>query len=193
MATFVCPNYRAPRNKRSISPQNDPFEKVTVYILRGQLEQMTKLRGTFVGFDDVTLGSMIGVAIDNELQSANPFDHSIEIDMDAPRVEFGYADEAGKMLDFIRRLPKGGTLQTVFQGRWNYGVPDLALAKAAFRELLDNNLIEIIEGNFSNGRPSRRVRAISVTPQYLKKSKYRRVAGQSTRYGRTIKDDEVER
>lgn len=161
------------------TPTDDPFDKVTIYMPKGMLQEVAKYKHRMKVEDQMTLSQMICLAVDNELQAANPFDAEIKIDFTEPQQQYAYADEAGRMLNFLRRFPKGTTLQTLFNCRWNYGIPDVNTVKRAWRELLATDTVEFFMAFRPFVHTAIRVKGTSV--RELKKTKYRRIAGVSTK------------
>lgn len=190
MATFGRKKYRAPINRRLPSDTDDPYDKLTLQIPRALLRELVRIKGQYRVEEEIDLSTMICIALDNEMQAGNPFDSEITIDTSEPHLKLSYADEAGKIMEFLRRFPKGCTIQTLFHCRWNYGIPDVRYVKAGLRELIETNMVEFFE--ITGIKPSKRIRLKGLMPQDLKGARYRRVKGISLHRTHTITDKDIE-
>lgn len=190
MATFGRRRkYRAPQNRNLPSDTTDPFDRLTLHIPRALLREMVRIKGKYKVEDDIDLSTMICIALDNEMQAANPFDNEIIIDLSETYQPLAYADEAGKLLEFLRRFPKGCTIQTLFHCRWNYGIPDIHYVKRGLRELIETEMVEFFQ--IGGSEPSNRIRVKGLTPQDLKGARYRRIKGIKLAGTHTILDKDI--
>lgn len=190
MATFGRTKYRAAKNRKTQADTDDPFDKVTVHIPRALLREIVRIKGGFKVEDDIDISTMICIALDNEMQAQNPFDPTYDVTSIEPGMPLAYADEAGKIMAFLRGFPKGCTIQTLFHCRWNYGIPDLRYMRQGLRELIEKDLVEFFELQYP--RPSKRIRLKGVLPQELKAARYRRMKGVSLAGVHSILDREKE-
>ena len=90
----------------------------------------------------VSMSKIIAIAIDNELERDKPFEFDLTFPDTDETVEYAYANEAGKILNFIKGLRIGAGLDILTLLRYDIGVPDKVTFLAAFKECLDNDVLE---------------------------------------------------
>lgn len=84
---------------------------------------------------------LIAIALHNELKKEKPF--KLPIDMpDTFYEEFKYADQAGKILNFLRKLDTGASLDLLYMLRNKIGIPDSEEFMEAWRELIEQDILK---------------------------------------------------
>lgn len=92
--------------------------------------------------NNLSVSRVIAFAVDNELQKDNPFEFNTELPTQE-YTEYTFADEAGKILNFIKTLRNGSAgLDILLLLRYTIGVPDKDIFLAAFKDCLDRGMIE---------------------------------------------------
>lgn len=89
----------------------------------------------------ISMSRLVAFAIDNELEKDRPFSFSTDIP-DDDFIEGAYADEAGRILEFIRGLRKGAGLDILLLLRHKMNIPDKSKFLGGMRELLLKEMIE---------------------------------------------------
>lgn len=87
------------------------------------------------------MSRLLSIALDKEIEKDVPF----QFDMSLPRdeyVEYAYADEAGKILNFMRSQSTGMGLDLLLLLRYDIGIPDKGVFLAAFRECFEKKMLE---------------------------------------------------
>jgi post-segregation antitoxin (ccd killing protein) len=89
------------------------------------------------------LSRLVAIAIDRELERPDAF----KFDMNLPTIEyvedgFEYADEAGKILHYLRTQKEGLSLDLLLILRHDIGVPDREIFLAAFKVCIDKDFVE---------------------------------------------------
>ena len=184
------PYYGKPRFRQKYEA-NDAFEEVKVYIPK---ETMLILREASEELA-TPMSRLVAIALDNELDAPTAFNYPCPMP-ESPYVEYAYAAEAGKILRFLEKFPVGTSVDTLMLCRRDIGIESRAEFMLALRELFEKNMIEEFKPTntkFRYGPDYTRIRAVGVEPKELKKKRFKRIEGESTRYQRVIKDDDVER
>jgi hypothetical protein len=166
---------------------NDAFAMAKVYLPKATLE-ILRDAGRRLG---MPISRLCALAVDNELDAHVPFNYPCPMP-ETPYKDYEYADEAGKLLAFLKKFPSGTTVETVMLCRRDIGVESRQSVMHAYRELLAKNLIEEFTG--ASRRYSHehvRVRAVGLDPAKLNRAKYKRVEGESNRGERAIRDEDV--
>lgn len=141
----------------------------------------------------IPLSRLIAIAVDNELDSIPPFNYPTEKPA-SEYVEFAYADEASKLLEFIEKCPQGVGLDTLLLVRRDLGIENREIVMLAYRELLEQGLVEVfkpLRTSFNYGRHYRRVRAVGVDAKKLQKIRYKRLEGESLKGSPAIRDSDI--
>lgn len=123
------------------------------YYHKDKLEKIAKIR-------KISVARLIAIAIDNELNN----DESFKFDTSFPGdeyVPYTYADEAGKLLKFMKTLRFGAGLDVLVLLRYDIGIPNKQVFLAAFRECLELNMIE----SFKRPKGKRNIKIYD--PDYL--------------------------
>jgi hypothetical protein len=84
--------------------------------------------------------TLVAIAIEHELQRDKPFDYDVSLPKDE-YLEFSFVDEAGKILDFMRKFA-GLSLEQMCLNRHDMGIPDHDRFMLGFRECLVNQMLE---------------------------------------------------
>lgn len=91
------------------------------------------------------MSRLIAIAVDNELDTAAPFNYECELPK-APFVPYAYSTEASKMAHYIGAyFPTGATLESIMLCRRQFGIIDRLTVMLAFRELMENQILEEFE------------------------------------------------
>jgi hypothetical protein len=91
----------------------------------------------------VDVGRLIATAIDRELLRNEPFKFDLTIpSVDESYVEYAYIEEAGKILNLLRKHKTGLTLYFLVLCRHDIGVPEKETFMLAFRECIDKGFVE---------------------------------------------------
>lgn len=101
---------------------------------------------------------LCAIAIDNEFDQG---EHSFNYPFVLPTTPFTqseYADEAGKILNFLRRYPDGLSQDVLMMCRRDLGVESREKFLYGYRELVEADLIEEFTKNLNYGTSSIRVR-----------------------------------
>lgn len=93
------------------------------------------------GARKIAMTRLIAFAVDNELQKDRPFDFDLTLPNDE-YIEYAYADEAGKILNFIKTLRTGIALDNLTLLRFKIGIPSKKVFLAAFRECIEKEMLE---------------------------------------------------
>lgn len=134
----------------------------------------------------IPVSRLIALALDNELDSLSPFSYPCPVPEAVPGAH-RYAEEAGRLLAFIKKFPNGVDLPGLVLCRRELDIPDRHILLAAYAELMADKLIEEFKpqrGYFNYGSKYRRVRATGITRDQQRRGKFRRVEGKTTRYER---------
>lgn len=112
--------------------------KISGWIGKVHFEKLMKIADQ----KKLSISRLIGIAIDHELfESQNPFHFDLS-SPDEKYVEYAYAEQASKIVEYMRDLKSGIALDVLFILRRDIGIPDEREFKLAFRECLSKNLLE---------------------------------------------------
>lgn len=123
----------------------------------------------------VSMSRLLSFSVDNEMLKEIPFEFRCDLP-EGEFVEYAYADEATKILDYVRTLRKGAALDIMLMLRFDIGIPDKDIFLAAFKECLEKGMIESFV-------PKPKYGQIFYGDDYL----YYRLAGQPTTRSRKMK------
>ena len=116
--------------------EDDPFVSVTAYIPKSlslRLSMLSKEIG-------LPMSRLIGFAIDNELDTEKPFNYDCSLPTD-DYVEYQYAGEAGKIINFLNLIPSGASIDMLMLCRRDIGIPDKFTFLRAMRELIEKDMV----------------------------------------------------
>jgi hypothetical protein len=167
---------------------DDAFKDTTVYLPKSTYEILQNLSIE----KRINISRLVAIAVDNELDCAVPFNYDLTLPT-TKFIEFTFIEESAKLLSFFQKLPAGIGLDSVMLARRDIGIPDRAKLLGAVRELLENGLIEKFRYNGRNLRPLDHVQLRMVNPnkKLLKKTRYKRLEGESMKHRRVILDEDV--
>lgn len=127
------PLYR--KNKNNVS---NPFVQQQVYLPKSTA-RLLKEHSRRLG---LPLSRLICIAIDNELDCERPFNYpSPDVDGEA-YVEYMYAHEAGRLMEFLATIPTGTGEDMLLIARRDFGLEDRRLVMLAIRELIMTGMAE---------------------------------------------------
>ena len=172
------------------SKTNDMFDQLKVYI---PVKTMDILKQASYDLE-VPLSRLVAMALDNELDSTEPFNYPCELPT-TDYVEYAYASEAGKLLAMMQLLPQGIALDSIMLARRDIGVPDRKVVMLAVRELLEKKLVEFYKPkrtSFNYHKDYVRLRVIGLDGKVIRKKGYKRMEGEILKGKRVIKDGMVE-
>lgn len=89
----------------------------------------------------VPISRLIAIALEHELEREKPFEYDVTLPSDE-YVEFAYADEAGKIMNYLRGDLQGMGLDMLCLCRHDIGIPDKNTFLLAFRELVKKDMLE---------------------------------------------------
>lgn len=110
---------------------------VQAYIGRKHFEQLLVLSRIL----KLPVSRLICIAVDNEFQKEEPFKLNLELNQDE-YVEYAFADEAGKLMNFMKGLRNGMSLDLLYVLRKDIGIPDRTIFLQAFNECVKQGIIE---------------------------------------------------
>lgn len=113
------------------------LNKLASYVPKYHLEKVRKISKS----RKISMARLVAFAIDRELQIERPFDFDCSLE-GIDNIEYAYADEAGRILNFIKTLRIGAGLDVLVLCRFEMNIPDKSVFLAAFKECLDKNMIE---------------------------------------------------
>ena len=94
---------------------------------------------------NASMSRLIAIAVDNELDAPTPFNYECELPK-APFVPYAYSTEASRLAIYIGAyFPTGATLESIMLCRRQFNVPDRLTVMLAFRELMENQILEEFE------------------------------------------------
>lgn len=85
---------------------------------------------------------LIGFAIDNEMLEGGEDAFNVDLSLPDNLEEFAYAHEAGKILNYMKKMRVGITLDLLYINRHDLGVSDRNAFLAGFAECLKQGTIE---------------------------------------------------
>lgn len=168
------------------------WAKTVVFTDKKVMEQLKKLSIE----KNVPVSRLIAIALDNEMESPNPFNYPVELPT-SEYIPYGYVDEAGKILTFLMSLPAGTGLDSLMLCRREIGINDKETFMLAVRELLEKDLAEMytsMRSGFGYAAGRVMIRYKNVDPETGKRlPRARTVMGESIKYQRAITDDQIKR
>ncbi len=91
----------------------------------------------------LSISRLIGMAIDDQLfEKKDPFNWEFDLDDNEEYIEYAYADEAGRIINFLKGLPNGLSKDQLMIVRHDMRIPDKKTFMLAFRECLEKRQIE---------------------------------------------------
>lgn len=188
------PHYYTRYTPRRKDPENDPFDQLMVYVPKS-LAHILKAKSDEL---ELPISRLICYALDNELDVETPFNYPCPLPS-SPYAPFAYAEEANKILTYLGKFPSGTGRDTLMLCRRDIGVFSKAVFMLAYRELLETNAIEEFiprRTKFRYAKDYFYVRATEMDPKSLKKNRYKKIEGESTKYDlgtRTAKHIQAQR
>jgi hypothetical protein len=89
----------------------------------------------------IPISRLIAIALEHELEREKPFEFDVTLP-DEEYVEFAYADEAGRIMSYLRGDIQGFGLDMLCLLRHDIGIPDKQTFLLAFRELVNKEMVE---------------------------------------------------
>ena len=127
----------------------------------------------FAKMYDLPISRLVAIAIDNEMEKDKPF--KLDLKLPSEYVEYAHAKEAGKILDFMRGLRIGMSLDLLYIMRHDIGISDRDLFLAGFKECIMKEQIEKFEApsttKYKAGSILYRVNALNPVVKKAKKAK----------------------
>lgn len=116
---------------------------------------------------------LIAIAIDNEIsESVSAFNYPCLMPS-SPFVEYAYAEEAGKLLQFIKQYEeKPMTIEQLMLCRRDAGIPSREVLMLAYRELLEKKMVEEFMPRKESSEPGKK-RIRPVQELLTDKTRYR--------------------
>lgn len=99
------------------------------------LDKFSKMYG-------LPISRLLAIAIENEMNKDAPFKISLQLPDTGEYVENSFADEAGKIVKFMKTLRSGISLDFLYILRHDFKIPDSSAFLGGFKECLDHDLIE---------------------------------------------------
>lgn len=112
------------------------MDEFQVYVSKTQGQEIRRIAKKL----NLPYGRLISYAIENELKEENPF----EVDLTLPDnlVHDAYAQEAGKILGYMKKLRTGMSLDLLYIARHDFGVYEKDAFLGGFKQCLDTEVIE---------------------------------------------------
>ena len=101
----------------------------------------------------ISIARLIAFAIDRELQMERPFEFNCELHNEE-YIEYAYAEEASRILNFMKTLKIGAGLDILVLLRFGMKIPDKDIFLAAFTECLDKDMVEGFVPTAKGNRPA---------------------------------------
>lgn len=112
---------------------------VSSYVSKVHMDKLKKYSEDL----QLPISRLIGMAIDDELfEKKYPFNWEFDLDDSEEYIEYAYADEAGRIVNFLKGLPNGLSKDQLMIVRHDMNIPDKKTFMLAFRELLEKEQIE---------------------------------------------------
>lgn len=159
------------QRKRQTNHVDDTFGFVKVYLPK----ETIRLLKIAARDHRLPVSRICAIAIDNEFDQG---EHSFNYPFTIPQTAFTeheHADEAGKILNFLRRYPDGLAKDVLMMCRRDLGVESREKFLLGFRELLNADLVEIFTKNLTYGESSDRVRFKTEDPAEVKRRKVKNI------------------
>lgn len=120
--------------------ENNKIERVTSYVSNKHMEFLVYYSQLY----KLPITRLIAIAIDNEcLKKENAFNVDLTLPESGENVEYAYAEQAGKILNYVRNLPFGTSLDMLYIVRHDIGISNKDVLLSAFKECLDKNMLEV--------------------------------------------------
>lgn len=119
------------------------YESVRVYLpvsLSKRLKEISRMKG-------MPMSRLLAIAMDNELDQEEPFRYVCDIP-DDDYVEYEHAHAAGKLLEWLLKMPTGAGVDMMLLARRDIGIFSRESVLRGLRELIEKKMVEAI-------RPSR--------------------------------------
>lgn len=126
------PNYKTRQKERK-----DPFAKVVSFMP----ESTVKLLKNESLLRTLPMSRLIAIVVDKAVDTPDAFD----LDLEMPNFEFtenAYANEAVKIFDFLKSVPSGIGIDSLWLFRREIGIMNKEYFMAGYRELLRSGMIE---------------------------------------------------
>lgn len=164
---------------KSKNPDDDSFFQLSTFMPKN----LAKLLQRVSDEKRIPLSRLIAFAVDNEAtETADPFRYDVELPK-TPFVEYAYADEAGRLLQLIKRFSRGIGRDSLMLLRHEAEIEKRETFLYAYRELLEMKQIEEYRPRntkFDHGPDYLYARWIGSTSK-LVKGTFKRVEGRSVR------------
>lgn len=157
--------------RRQRPKEDDAFDHITSHVPKGisrRLKAESELR-------QIPVSKLICYALDNELDCNPSFNYETKLP-DSPYREFEYAEEAGKILQFLTRhfQDVGTGLDTLLLFRRDIGIESKERFLLGFRELLNKKLIEEFYPRYAKFKYGKDYRYYRPSDELLAKSKVKK-------------------
>lgn len=125
------------------------MKSVSFYFPKFQYEKLRNISKN----RKIPMARLIALLIDDELIKDTPFTYDLTL-AGEESVEYAYADEAGKLLNFLKIHDRPVGLDVLTMLRYHIGIPDKITFLGAFNECLTKDMIEPYKEKLpSNRRP----------------------------------------
>lgn len=149
---------------RKFRYEQNPYYAVKAYLPKSIQEELQK-RSDALG---LPMSRLIAIALDNELDSPVPFTYVCALPASV-FIPMAYVEEASKIATFLMKFPTGVGRDQLVLFRRDMGIPNKETFMLAYRELLENGVIEEVN-------PPKKVKF-----DYPKGYKYTRLANQESK------------
>lgn len=129
--------WKKPRHFRKKNDPNSPYKKMEIHIPKAMAE-IIRIKAEEV---NLPMSRLICFAIDNELDSAVPFNYLVQWPMNE-YIEDAYAEEAQKIYQFMMKFPSGLGRDMLMLCRRDIGIPNKNDLMLGLRELIEKDLVE---------------------------------------------------
>lgn len=126
---------------------NKNMKRQSTYIPMYHMEKLNLLAME----QGIPISRLISFAVHNEFERENPFEFDVSIPPLADIIDYAYADEAGKILTFMKTLRNGAGLDILTLLRFQIGVPDKETFLLAFADCLQRGHIEAFDPPYKRG------------------------------------------
>lgn len=90
---------------------------------------------------ETSMVRLVSIAVDNEMQREKPFYFNYTIPTEQ-YIEFAYANEAGKILNYMNTFRNGVGLDVLLLLRYDMDIHDKETFLLAFRELIEKKMVD---------------------------------------------------
>lgn len=116
-------------------------------------EKMTQKVASYIGLTtygilefhskakNVPISRLIAIALEHEMNKDRPFEFQTDLP-DTEYVEYAFAEEAGKIMQYMKRLNGGTSLPLLVLCRADIGIEDKETFLLAFRECVEKKMVE---------------------------------------------------